>query len=78
MGTRSMSDKIQEKETSHEKEFVTRAERDALKRMLAKMDADADPGHKKSLADLEKRLTPHGVKLTEEMKKAMLEWKTGH
>jgi len=74
-----MSDHVDKKESAQEKDFVTRQEREALKRMLAKMDAAADPGNKKALAALEAKLSASGTKVTEQMKKDLLEWKqTAH
>ena len=93
---------------------MTRQEREALKRMLQKMDQDADPGqwhtilgmrscqakqspefgesedllrlldavttwccagNQKALSALEKSLSSSGVKVTEQMKQDLMNWK---
>ena len=47
--------------------------------MVAKMQADADPGHKKALSDLDRKLQAAGITIDDKTKKALLEWKhTAH
>lgn len=69
-----MSD-FQKKESGMEKDFVAKAEREALKSLVRKMEAEADPGHVKALKALEDKLSASGVKITEQMKKDLLAWR---
>jgi len=72
---RRMSDESRKKESSMEKDFVARQERETLKRMLNKMESDADPGHKKARAALEQQLQAKGVKVTPELLDSMIAWR---
>jgi len=70
-----IGDETKKKETQMEKDFVAREERDSLRRMLKRMEAQSDPGDKRAIADLEARFRKANVQLTEGLKQSLLEWR---
>lgn len=76
---RHMSDSgerdFRKKESTQEKEFVSRQERESLKALLKKLETEADPDGSKAKAGLDKVLQEHGVKSNSKLHDALLKWR---
>lgn len=70
-----MNSKFQEKESTHEAEFVARQERTALKQMLARLEKQADPDQASATAALDKLFLAANLKLTPKLREQLLDWR---
>jgi len=73
--TMSTDQSIRRKEKAAEDMYVSKKERDQMRRLLAKLDQVDDPKGSQSRTKLHKIFSDHGLTLSPECETALREWK---
>jgi len=68
---------FREKEQSQEKEWINAREREALRRLLAEIEARVDPNNANAKKELDSILAEHHVDQCKGLNEALLQWRTG-
>eukprot|EP00462_Mataza_sp_D1_P002538 CAMPEP_0175104602 /NCGR_PEP_ID=MMETSP0086_2-20121207/9847_1 /TAXON_ID=136419 /ORGANISM="Unknown Unknown, Strain D1" /LENGTH=106 /DNA_ID=CAMNT_0016380069 /DNA_START=27 /DNA_END=347 /DNA_ORIENTATION=+ len=69
------SDAFKKRETANEAEFISRMERDNLRKLLSKLDSQADPEGKVSRTNLHVVFEKHNLKLSKALEADLRAWK---